>query len=87
MPSESSLPEIPELVQPEIERIAPFPYDIALIIDDVVFQVMNVDGQQAAQLMRQPKFVRVTADDYVKVGWKYIDGEFIQPNIDPDTGY
>lgn len=86
MPSEDPLPDLPELVVPQIE-IAPHPYDIALVINDTVFQIMNVDGQSAAQFMAQPKFVRVTANDFVKVGWKYIDGQFVQPDPSEITGY
>lgn len=79
MPSEEPLPDVPELVFPKLD-FAPHPYDIALIIDDTVFQIMNVDGQSAAQFLSQPKFVRITGGDFVKVGWKYIDGQFVQPD-------
>ena len=67
---------IPELVQPSVTL---YPYDIALIIDDTVFQVLNVDGQAAAQFMAQPRFVRVTSSDNVKIGWKHINGSFVPP--------
>jgi len=76
---EQTLPEIPDLVAPQFE-VSPHPYDIALIVDDTVFQIMNVDGQQAAQFMSQPKFVRILPGDYVKIGWKYIDGSFVYPS-------
>ncbi len=78
--------EIPELVRPKVE-IAPNPYDIALIIDGIVFQVMNVDGQSAAQFMAQPTFVRVGKDDNVKVGWRYADGKFMPPPPEELAGY
>lgn len=77
--------ELPELIVPKVE-LAQFPFDIAVIIDGVVFQIMNVDGQTAAQFMAQPKFVRITKDNSVKVGWKYIDGKFVAPSPEEIAG-
>lgn len=74
---------IPELVSPALTM---HPYDIALIIDDTVFQVLNVDGQAAAQFMAQPTFVRVTSSDNVKIGWKYVNGKFVAPDQSEPTG-
>lgn len=72
-----ALPEVPELVPPAPEHVPAYDYNIAMLIDDVVYQVLNVDAQQAAQFMSQPTFVQVGFD--AKVGWKYIDGKFISP--------
>lgn len=86
MSEEQSLPSIPDLIAPKYE-VSPYPYDIALIVDDTVFQIMNVDGQQAAQFMSQPKFVRILPGDIVKIGWKYIDGSFVYPGETESQGY
>jgi len=80
------LPEVPDLIEPRYE-VALFPYDVALIIDGTIFQIMNLDGQQAAQYLSQPKFIRVLPGDFVKIGWKYIDGEFIVPMESDAEGY
>lgn len=74
--------DIPELVPPTNVL---YPYDIALVIDGTVFQVLNVDGQSAAQFMSQPTFVRVTPTNFAKVGWKYVDGKFVEPDSDVYT--
>ena len=86
MSEEQTLPDIPDLVAPKFE-VSPHPYDIALVIDDTVFQIMNVDGQHAAQFMSQPRFVRVNPGDYVKIGWKYVDGKFVYPENTESQGY
>jgi hypothetical protein len=71
------LPEVPELVAPAPEHVPAYDYNIAMLIDNVVYQVMNVDSQQAAQFMSQPTFIQVGSD--AKVGWQYIDGKFVSP--------
>jgi hypothetical protein len=65
-----SLPNLPDLVQPNPPTPPIHDYNIAVIIDNTVYQVMNVDGQFAAQLLSQPTFVQV-AHDQVKPGWLY----------------
>jgi hypothetical protein len=77
--SEEILPGVPPLDKPRHD-VSAYPYDLAVIIDDTVFQIMNVDGQHAAQFLSQPKFVRVMPGDFVKIGWKYVDGKFIYPS-------
>lgn len=67
-----ALPEIPEL-QPVDNTY--YPYDIAVIVDNVVYQVMNVSGQNAAILINQPTFVQVDGTA-VREGYTY----------DPATG-
>lgn len=49
------VPPIKEFPKPQ----ALMPYDIALVINNVVYQVINADGQYAAQLLAQPTFVQV----------------------------
>ena len=70
----------------EIPVSVQYPYDIALVIDGIVFQIMNVTGQAAAQFLSQPTFVRLTTDNFAKVGWKYVDGVFVPPEDMLDTG-
>jgi hypothetical protein len=76
--------DIPELEVPDSVQ---FPFDIAMVIDGTVFQVMNVTGQAAAQFLSQPTFVRITPENFAKVGWKYVDGVFAPPqNINYSDG-
>jgi hypothetical protein len=76
------IPEIPELTPP-LPKANPF--DMALIIDNEVFTVMNVDGQLAAALSANPVFVQVT-DGETQVGWTYnpATGEFTAPAPEPE---
>lgn len=82
--TESVLPQIPSLEVPAVQEVRSQPFDIAVIIDNVVYQVINTDGQFAAQLLAQPKFVQVLPSE-AKVGWIYneSDNTFTQPE---DTG-
>lgn len=82
--AESTLPGVPELEVPAVQEVRSQPFDIAVIIDNVVYQVINTDGQFAAQLLAQPKFVQVLPSE-AKVGWIYneSDNTFTQPE---DTG-
>jgi len=61
--------ELPEIVKPypEPERQ---PFDVAMLIDNIVYQVLNIDGQTAAQYLSQPTYVRIK-DGEAKNGWKY----------------
>jgi hypothetical protein len=40
-------------------------YFVAMIIDNVVYEVINVNGQSAAKFMRQPSFVQINVGDAV----------------------
>lgn len=82
MSEENELVDVPDLVVPVVD-VPSYPYDIAVIIDGVVFQIMNVDGQSAAQFLSQPTFVRVTNTNSIKVGWVYQNGEFAPPQTEP----
>ena len=77
--------DLPEIVKtfPEPERL---PFDIAMLIDNVVYQVLNVDGQSAAQYLSQPTYIRVKNEE-TRVGWKYNPETktFSRPTYDPDT--
>jgi hypothetical protein len=61
------LPEIPELASIDENNLD---YSIALIIDGTVYQVLNTDGNSAAQFMSQPVFVQVDKTE-VAIGDKY----------------
>lgn len=80
--SDEFLPEVPEIIPPIIDNIALQPYDIALIIDNTIYQILNVDGQFAAQLLAQPKFVQVAYGE-AKPGWIYDESKktFSAPDI------
>lgn len=69
------LPSVPDLTAVNPEIAPAYPYDIALLINNVVYSVFNVDGQQAAQFLSQPTFVQY-ANNKAKLGWTY----------DPETG-
>lgn len=62
-----STPEIPELAPP-LPKTNPF--DIALLINYEVYNIMNVDGQLAAAFTSNPTFVQVR-DGEAQVGWIY----------------
>jgi hypothetical protein len=68
-----SLPEIPPLEPMSVQR---YPYNIAIIVDNVVRQILNVPGSQAAIFMAGPTFVQV--DTSVQNGYIYNpeDGTF-----------
>lgn len=65
----STLPTVPGL-----DTAVPEPrnndYDIAMVIDGVVFEIMNVNGQGAARFLAQPTFVQVAPGDAFP-GWVY----------------
>jgi hypothetical protein len=61
------LPEIPSLNDIDEHNLD---YSIALIINGVVYQVLNTDGASAAQFIAQPTFVQVDKSEVV-VGDKY----------------
>ena len=59
---------IPTLEQPGPVKLHPF--NMALIIDNKVYQVMNVDGQTAAAFLADHTFVQI-ADGEAQAGWDY----------------
>ena len=68
--------EIPELEKPLARPISPF--IVAMVIDGTVYQIFNLDGQQAAQYLSNPKFVQINYGD-AEVGWEYNNGKFSFP--------
>jgi hypothetical protein len=64
------LPAVPPLNQIDPEVGPAYPYDVALIIDNIVYSVFNVEGQQAAQFLSQPIFVQFS-NNKAKIGWIY----------------
>jgi hypothetical protein len=60
----SALPIVPPLepVGTLQTPVATQPYFVAVLIDDVAQQVMNIDGQTAALFLSQPKFVQCPKD-------------------------
>lgn len=80
--AQEALPEVPQLIAPNPQDVAVHPFDIAIIINNIVYQVWNTDGQFAAQLLAQPTFVQVHSGE-AKVGWIYnpADGTFSPPEV------
>jgi hypothetical protein len=68
--------EIPELEKPFARPISPF--TVAMVIDGTVYQIFNLDGQQAAQYLSDPKFIQISYGD-AEVGWEYNNGKFSFP--------
>lgn len=52
-----ALPEVPPIE--DIVLTNPLPYDVAVLVDNVVYTTMNLDGNQAAIYLAQPTFVQV----------------------------
>jgi hypothetical protein len=77
--------DLPELTPPFPEP-PQSPFWIAALIDNVVYQMQNVEAQQAALYLSQPTFVRFSPGE-TAMGWKY-DPEtkkFTRPSYDPET--
>jgi len=77
--------KVPNLIMPPPEP-EKFPFDIAMVINNCVYQVLNVDGDHAAMLLSQPTYIRFKNQE-AKIGWKY-DPEtdtFTRPTYDPET--
>lgn len=70
-----SLPQVPAL-EPIINTMQP--YFVAMIIDGKVYDVMNVDGTQAAKYLAQPTFVQVEMGQ-VALGYRYDGTTFSLP--------
>jgi hypothetical protein len=60
----SDLPAVPAL-EPMTLRVADTeerPFTIALVIDNVLYQKMKMDGKQAAMFLANPTFVQIAED-------------------------
>jgi hypothetical protein len=54
-----SLPEVPNLLSVEPNTDMDTSFSVAIVKDNLVYQVMNTDGQTAALLLSNPVFVQV----------------------------
>lgn len=70
-----SLPQVPSLKPVEVTYQ---PYFIAMVIDGVVYDVMNVDEQNASKYMSQPTFVQVAMGE-ASLGYTYDGTTFTPP--------
>jgi len=68
-----------KMEQGKIVEINPPTYhDIAIVLDENVYDVMRVNPQFADVLLSNPTFVEVTEDNHVHPGrTKYVGGQFI----------
>lgn len=72
-----SLTPVPPLEIP----VAPAePYFIAMVIDGLVHEMVNVNGSQAARFLAQPTFVQVDIGT-CQVGWTYDGTNFAPPAL------
>jgi hypothetical protein len=76
--TEEILPEVPSLTYPRADQTPNHEFDVAMIINGTVFQIINLDGPSAAQYLSSPTFVQVLPGD-AKIGWTYQDGVFSAP--------
>jgi hypothetical protein len=74
-----SLPDIPAISEINSGR---YPFNIAVVIDNVVYSVLNLPGSQAALYAAQPTFVQVDFNQVV-TGSVYnpADGTFTDPEV------
>jgi hypothetical protein len=79
---DKTLPEIPSLNYPVVEQTPNHEFDVAMIIDGIVFQIINMDGNTAAQYLSNPTFVQILPG-HAKIGWVYQDGTFSPPSSLP----
>lgn len=54
-----TLPQVPEVLTPTDYATAEANYSLAVILDNIVYAVINTDGQSAARFLAQPTFVQV----------------------------
>ena len=71
--SEEYLP-IPELPEPTPPIGG---YRIAMVIDEVVHQVLNLEAPDAARYLSSPIFVQIPKSQYVVAGDFYRDNTFL----------
>lgn len=79
-----TVPSVPELKELTFDSIVRYPYNIATVVDGVVYDTMNVPGQTAALYLSQPKFIQFAEEQNVKIGYTYDEatGKFIAPEIE-----
>lgn len=69
----NSLPSVPNLEQPStpVEAISPENnYHLAVVIDNVVYQMIQTNGKNAAIFLSNPTFIQVNQND-AQVGYTY----------------
>ncbi len=54
-----TLPQVPEVLTPGDRAVEEAKYSLAVILDNVVYAILNTDGQSAARFLAQPTFVQV----------------------------
>lgn len=67
------LPSVPDLQRPHtpIDALsAENQFHLAVVIDNVVYQMMQVDGRNAALFLANPTFIQVAQGD-AQVGYTY----------------
>lgn len=72
-----TLPSVPPLETPSGPRE---PYFIAMVIDGIVHELVNVDGNSASRFLAQPTFVQVDQTT-CGIGWIYDGTSFTPPQI------
>jgi hypothetical protein len=53
-----------------------YPYNVAMIVDNEIVMIFNVDGQMASWYLSNPTFIALSK---AKIGMVYKDGDFINP--------
>lgn len=72
-----SLQPVPPLETPSGPRE---PYFIAMVINGVVHEIINVDGHSASRFLAQPTFVHIDQTT-CGIGWAYDGESFSAPTI------
>lgn len=68
-----------------VELQEPKVYNLAVVLDEHVHEVLRVNEKLADILLSQPKFVEFTKDDHVHPGrTDYVDGQFFTAS--PEVG-
>lgn len=68
-----------------VELVDPKVYNLAVVLDDHVHEVLRVNERLADILLAGPTFVEFTAEDHVHPGrTDYVDGQFFTAS--PETG-
>jgi hypothetical protein len=57
-----------------------------MVIDNICYNVLNCNGEQASQYLANPQFIQVLPLQ-ARMGWKYDPetGTFSPPKYDPET--
>lgn len=58
---------------------------IAVILDGEVQEVLRAENRLTALFLSSPEFVEFNPEEtYPRIGWKYIDGLFVEPESTED---